>query len=550
MVTQEEIIDIFEKVSYREIESALKYAFEVEPLDYPLVELCNLMFTGRDPVGREAKDELIARLQRNAIAVILDHLETNNSELILKDAIDDVVITMYRDMCYVICAQFDNIYHTCDEHEQRQIKEAISRYDRDKSKYIESYKHWTRLKAMGGGRGRDYDDGYGTQGGQRDDRRGQPVKNRRVNMATIGKPVQSQTEQQVRREINSIKTVKRKLPMVVRPEDFDYDLGVDVNLLMPNTGISNLDNLEQPSKLEEIKHQQLQDLSDESLVQEYDRPLKIGPVCSPSIDHAVESAKQIALSRSDKFNVNNVLDIKAELIEPLYVFTSIEEKNERYSEVPELLALQKLEEAEAILNSITELKQMLDNRFVVELAAKLDKKIVTATNDFICYDLGYFAGEYPVRSSADVIPVIGTWVQDIGAKYGEEAQKEAITAATKFSHRIKELVKFNNHIDKRASDLWGSEELLTKSTCGIYSVEEVTIVDMPIFVHELKVAFEDFKCVLDGTKTAGSMIYNVVSNAHKRNEAEKIYFKFIDGSVIASTKLISEETKFQLEKVK
>lgn len=547
MVTQEEILDIFEKVTFREIESALRYAFETDRLDYPLVELSDLIFNSRDQVGREARDELLTRLQRNVIAVILDHLETNNTELVLKEAIEDVVLTMYRDMCYVICSQFDNIYHTCEPDEQARIKEAIARYERDKSNYVASYKHWSRMKAMGGGRDRDYGNGRDEQ---HNDRRGQPVKNRRVNMATIGKPVQSQTEQNVRREIQSIKKVRRKLPMVIRPEDFDYDLGVDVNLLMPNGGISNIDNLEQPSKLEDIKNQQLQDLSDESLVQEYDRPLKIGPVCSPSIDHAVESAKQIALSRSDKFNVNNVLDIKTELIEPLYVFTSIEEKNERYSEVPELLALQKLEEAEAILNAITELKQMIDNRFVVELAAKLDKKIVTAANDFICYDLGYFAGEYPVRSSADVIPVIGTWVQDMGAKYGEKGEKEAIAAATKFSYRIKELVKFNNHIDKRASDLWGSEELLTKSTCGIYSVEEVTIVDMPIFAHELKVAFEDFKCVLDGTKTAGSMIYNVVNNAHKRNEADKIYFKFIDGSVISSIQLISEETKFQLEKVR
>lgn len=548
-IQDNELIEIFHRVNDREVGDALRDAYKHADYDDAIADLAAYMLNGNDSTSREMFNSVVNALKRNVIATVVNYADQNpNQDIDIREAIKECVYSMFKGVSYLLITKDDVLFNTLMPNEQAYVIQEARRYEDERQDLLNLYQYWHREYTLCSGSGND---NVRVNRARQDD----PIeskRNRRVNLTSMKSNDELRREKKVKKpKVTTVtRQIKRTVPMALNRDDFNYDLGVDVNLLMRDNGSSNLDNLKNPSKLEEIKNKRIEEVEEKSLVEEYNSPLKIGPIFSPSIDHAIESAKQIALSRSSNFNINNVIDIEAKLLSVLYTFPDIETKNLKYSEIPELLAMQKMTDASQILDTIGDLKLMVSNRFVLELASKLEAKILEATNDFFCYDLGYYNGEYQVSSVTEVIPVIGNWISNIRSKYGEDKAKLATEMAIKYSTGLGSLVKFNNHVDKRCADLWGSEEMLCNSLSSIYSIEEATIVEMPIFVHELKVSFEDYKCVLDPTNVVGTMVHNVISNAHSRNASQCVYFRFIDGTTIKSSKLYSKENCFLLHKLK
>lgn len=548
-IQDNELVDIFTRVTPREIEDALRDAYRNGDYDDAIADLATYMLNGNEPTSREMLTSVIQALQRNAVAFIADYVDQNpNGEINLREAITECVYSMYKGVSYLLITKDDMIFNRLLPHEKEVALQEARRYEDERVDMLNLYRYWHREYTLCSAA--DNDNVRVKR--DRHNPEEELKRDRRVNLTAMKDAAELRRKKKPKKSpVTTItKRIKRDVPMAVSRDDFNYDLGVDVNLLMKDNGSSNLDNLKNPSKLEEIKNQRIEEVEKESLIEEYNSPLKVGPIFSPSVDHAIESAKQIALSRSPEFNINNVIDVQANLLTVLYTFPDIETKNLKYSEIPELLSMQKMTDATKILDTIAELKLMVSNRFVLELASKLEAKVLEATNDFFCYDLGYYNGEYQVDSIGNVIPIVGRWIADIREKFGEEKAKVATEIAVKFSSGLDSLVTFNNHIDMRSADLWGSEEMLCSSLSSIYSIEVTTIVEMPIFVHELKVSFEDYKCVLDPKNVVGTMVYNVISNAHSRNKSKSIYLRFIDGTTIKSSKLTSKEDCFLLHKLK
>tara|TARA_Y100001956_G_scaffold82973_1_gene107679 strand:- start:83501 stop:85144 length:1644 start_codon:yes stop_codon:yes gene_type:complete len=485
------------------------------------------------PQARKFLSEIILELKVFVIGNIIYEKLNRHTMIELQSFVPECVSIAYKAYMYSIALQNDGFLGECNSDDIAYMENIVADFEpvKDSAKgYHSEYFRFANIERQGGVLGRAT--GNQQQNARRVTRSTfKSVQHDELENNTRGSRINTNPRASQQVEVEKPKT--KELGYVMNSTGrFDFELGGDTTLHFDDLGTTNIDKLSFSEKMTAAKAEMLSEISDENLALEYQYPVQVGLIVAPTVDHAIVSARAVIREKHEEIMVNhNVIDIRAKILTPLATFASADDKSKTYSETPELLAYKnEKKDLTKLLELVESLRLSIDIN-VAAIGGRINRAATNLANDFIFYDLGFNKGQYKVKTAAGIVDT----VMRINSEFNHI---DGVTdSIINFTEQLITKLQHSHHEDLRQLDFWGTSEILATSLDSVYSVEECAIVEIPSFIHEMKICLADHKSVLRKDKLERQGFYNIVNAAHDRNEVDVVYLSFLDGTQLKSTKM-------------